>query len=51
MFNLYIPIADYWMFIDNSTSPFELIADGQKEEKNIKNKLIWTNLKKEYYGN
>ena len=51
MFNLYIPIADYWMFIDNSKSPFDILADGQKNAENIKNKLIWTNLKKEYYGN
>lgn len=51
MFNLYIPVADYWMFIDNSKSPFEILADGQREETDVINKLIWTNLKKEYYGN
>ncbi len=51
MFNLYIPVADYWMFIDNSKSPFEILADGQKYVEYIKNELIWTNLKKEYYGN
>ena len=51
MFNLYIPVADYWMFIDNSKSPFNILADGSKNAKNIKNKMIWTNLKKEYYGN
>jgi len=50
MFNLYIPVADYWMFIDNSKSPFDVLADGRKEEENIKNKLIWTELKQEYYG-
>ena len=51
MFNLYIPVADYWMVIDNSNSPFNILADGHKETENIKNKLIWSNLKKEYYGN
>ena len=51
MFNLYIPVADYWMFIDNSKSPFNILADGSKNAENIKNKIIWTNLKKEYYGN
>ena len=51
MFNLYIPITDYWMFIDNSKSPFEILADGQQNAENIKNKRIWTNLKEEYYGN
>ena len=51
MFNLYIPVVDYWMFIDNSTSPFNILADGYNDTENIKNKLIWLNLKKEYYGN
>ena len=39
------------MFIDNSKSPFDILADGQKDYENIKNELIWKNLKKEYYGN
>ena len=51
MFNLYIPIADYWMFIDNSKTPFEILADGQGENEVVKNKLIWNKLKSEYYGN
>jgi len=51
MFNLYIPIADYWMFIDNSKTPFEILAEGQKEIEVVKNDLIWNKLKSEYYGN
>jgi len=51
MFNLYIPITDYWMFIDNSETPFEILADGQKEIEVVKNDLIWNKLKSEYYGN
>jgi predicted ABC-type ATPase len=51
MFNLYIPVVDYWMFIDNSKSPFDILADGQQNSENIMNKQIWINLKKEYYGN
>ncbi len=51
MFNLYIPIADYWMFIDNSRTPFEILAEGQKEKEFVKNKLIWHKLKSKYYGN
>ena len=50
MFNLYIPISDYWMFIDNSKTPFKIIADGQKKFENIKEHEIWNNLKKQYYG-
>ena len=51
MFNLYIPITDYWMFIDNSETPFGILADGQKEIEVVKNDLIWNKLKSEYYGN
>jgi hypothetical protein len=51
MFDLYVPIADYWMFIDNSKTPFEIIAEGQKVNEVIKNELIWKTLKKIYYGN
>ena len=29
---IYIPISDYWMIIDNSNNPFKLIAAGAKEE-------------------
>ena len=28
LFNLYIPICDYWMIFDNSTAPSELVAEG-----------------------
>jgi predicted ABC-type ATPase len=51
MFNLYIPIADYWMFIDNSKTPFEILADGQGSNESVKNELIWKKLKDKYYGN
>jgi len=51
MFNLYIPIADYWMFIDNSKTSFEILAEGQGEKEDVKNEIIWNNLKKKYYGN
>ena len=28
LFNLYIPICNYWMIFDNSTGPSELVAEG-----------------------
>ena len=31
---LYIPVCDYWIIVDNSLSPFQIIADGNKT-KNI----------------
>jgi hypothetical protein len=39
------------MFIDNSETPFEILADAQKEIEVVKNDLIWNKLKSEYYGN
>jgi len=51
MFNLYIPVADYWMFIDNSKTPFEILAEGQGEKEVVKNEMIWNKLKNKYYGN
>jgi len=32
---MYIPVSDYWMIIDNSNSPFQIVAEGNKSE-NIK---------------
>lgn len=30
LFRMYIPVSDYWIVIDNSTDPFEVIAEGNK---------------------
>lgn len=30
LFNMYVPISDYWILIDNSVDPFEIIAEGNK---------------------
>ena len=32
LFELYTPISDYWILIDNSTIPFELVAEGKREQ-------------------
>jgi predicted ABC-type ATPase len=48
-FNLYIPIVDDWIFVNNSGITFEIIATGAKRSIHIKNKEIWTRLKKKYY--
>ena len=38
LFNLYIPICDYWMVFNNSISPSELIAEGYADKDiDIKN--------------
>ena len=36
LFELYIPICDYWMIADNSMSPMEVIAKGEFEENIVK---------------
>ncbi len=51
MFNLYIPIADYWMFIDNSSALFSVIAEGSEDVISINNSFIWNKLKEENHGN
>ena len=46
LFDLYIPICDYWMITDNSLSPMEVIAKGFKNrEQYIDNVSIYNKLK------
>jgi len=46
LFDLYIPICDYWMITDNSLSPMEVIAKGFRSgEKDINNAIIFDKLK------
>ena len=46
LFNLYMGLTDYWMIVDNSSSPFEIIAEGKGDEiKQINNALIYKQLK------
>ena len=46
LFDLYIPICDYWMITDNSLSPMEVIAKGFRNgERDICNAIIYDKLK------
>ena len=46
LFNLFIPICNFWIIIDNSQKPYILIADGQEDQElNIHNESVWSNLK------
>jgi predicted ABC-type ATPase len=40
---LYMPVCDYWMIIDNSEPPFEIVAEGFKTEKSEINNHITYN--------
>jgi predicted ABC-type ATPase len=45
LFELYMPICDYWMITDNSLSPIEIIAKGGKDgKKEIFNAVIYNKL-------
>jgi predicted ABC-type ATPase len=46
LFDLYIPICDYWMITDNSLSPMEVIAKGFRNgEREIYNAVVYNKLK------
>ncbi len=44
-FQLYLPIVDSWMFIDNSGDTYEIIAEGTSGSTTVTNKLLWNRIK------
>ena len=51
LLQLYIPITDYWMVIDNSNNPFNLLAEGNLGQKtNIYNNTIWETINNTQHG-
>jgi len=51
LLQLYIPITDYWMLIDNSNNPFNLVAEGNLGQKtNIYNNTIWETINTTSHG-
>lgn len=51
LFQLYIPIVDKWMLVDNSGSSFEFVAEGAGTELIIRSEEKWSYLSSNYYGN
>ena len=49
-FNLYKPIVNDWMMIDNSGEPYQIIAEGVGNNEEVLNEKIWKIIMKEYYG-
>jgi len=48
-FNIFQPIVDEWMFIDNSGDPYEIIAEGNSTDKiEIQNESRWIDLIRKY---
>jgi predicted ABC-type ATPase len=51
LFNLYIPVSDYWMIIDNSENPFKFIAEGDSDKKKqIHDGDTWAKINYIVYG-
>ena len=50
-FQLYIPLVDKWILVDNSGETFKFIAEGTATETILKDKKICNSLKLKYYGN
>ena len=45
---LYMPICDYWMIIDNSEPPFQIVAEGFKTENiEINNQITYNQIVKQ----
>ncbi|MBX0334895.1 zeta toxin family protein [Pontibacter sp. HSC-14F20] len=46
LFELFIPICDYWIIIDNSQTPYNIVAEGQQEQElKIQSQSVWEKLK------
>jgi len=46
--NIYMPIVDKWMLVDNSSEQFKFIADGEGESISVSNQSKWVELNKLY---
>jgi predicted ABC-type ATPase len=48
LFNLYVPICDYWMIFNNSKTPSELVAEGYSDKDvDIKNIHTFNTIKQQ----
>ena len=51
LIQLYLPVSDYWLIIDNSESPFKLIAEGfLNNDKQINDYTIWNQINQNSNG-
>lgn len=48
-FSIFQPLVNEWLFIDNSGTPFTLIAEGKNSNIEIYKNEIWNTLKQNYY--
>ena len=43
--HLYLTIYDYWLMIDNSFTPSETVAEGKSGNINVRNNILWSQIK------
>jgi predicted ABC-type ATPase len=48
-FNIYLPIVDTWMFIDNSSRPSEVLAQAHDGISEVFSQEKWDELKQKYH--
>lgn len=48
--DIYIPIVDRWILVDNSGEEFAIIAQGEKSNMTIKEENSWNKIKQKTYG-
>ncbi len=49
-FNIFRPIVDEWLFIENSGEPYKLIAQKKQSDEKVYIDKIWNKLKTKYDG-
>jgi len=50
LIDIYIPIVDRWILVDNSGEEFHIIAQGDQSELTVRNKHSWGKIKAKEYG-
>lgn len=45
LFHTYMPVCDKWILADNSTPPFEIVAEGSKKGLQIRNMATYTRIR------
>ncbi len=47
-FDLYLPIVDNWLLVNNSGESYEIVAENTLEGVEVSNELIWNKIRKDY---
>ncbi len=50
LFEIYLPIVDKWLIVNNSSEKFEFIAEGTKSKIVVKSEGKWLELNRKYNG-